>query len=83
MPFAVRRAARRTAKDGPGAWCTSPIVVRLVAWRTASRLAHGKSPVAAAILGQFAVRLPHSARQIDLIFFIFFLFFTSKNSQKT
>jgi hypothetical protein len=48
----------------------------------APRLAHGKSRVAAAILGQFVVRLPHGARQIDLIF-IFFLFFTSKNSQKT
>jgi hypothetical protein len=48
----------------------------------ASRLAHDKSPVAAAILGQFAVRLPHGARQIDLII-LFFPVFKSKNSQKT
>jgi hypothetical protein len=47
----------------------------------ASAMAHGKGTILAAILGQFVVRLPHSARQIDL-FFIFFLFFTSKNSQK-
>jgi hypothetical protein len=41
--------------------------------------AHGKSPVAAGILGQFAVCLPYDARQIDPIV-LFFLFFTSKNS---
>jgi hypothetical protein len=44
--------------------------------------AHDKGTILAAILGQLAVRLPHGARQIDLIF-LFFLFFTSKNSQKT
>jgi hypothetical protein len=49
----------------------------------ASPMAHGKSPILAAILGQFAVRLPHNARQIDLIFLFFLLFFMSKNSQKT
>jgi hypothetical protein len=41
--------------------------------------AHDKGTILAAVLGQFAVCLPHDARQIDL-FFIFFLFFTSKNS---
>jgi hypothetical protein len=44
--------------------------------------AHGKRTILAAVLGQFAVRLTHSAWQIDLIFFYFFLFFTSKNSPK-
>jgi hypothetical protein len=43
--------------------------------------AHDKRTILAALLGQFVVRLPHDARQIDL-FFYFFLFFTSKNSQK-
>jgi hypothetical protein len=30
--------------------------------------AHGKGTILAAFLGQFVVRLPHGARQIDLIF---------------
>jgi hypothetical protein len=41
--------------------------------------AHGKGTILAAVLGQFAMRLPHGAWQIDLFFF---LFFRSKNSQK-
>jgi hypothetical protein len=36
--------------------------------------AHGKGTILAALLGQFAVRLPHGARQIDQFFFIFFCF---------
>jgi predicted LPLAT superfamily acyltransferase len=62
--------------------------VRLVAGRTAKngqcavrRPRHDKRTILAALLGQFVLRLPHGARQIDL-FFYFFLFFTSKNSQK-
>jgi hypothetical protein len=43
--------------------------------------AHGKGTILAALLGQFAVRLPYGARQIDQIF-LFFSVFTSKNSQK-
>jgi hypothetical protein len=43
--------------------------------------AHGKGTILAAFFGQFPVRLPHGARQIDQNF-LFFLFFTSKNSQK-
>jgi hypothetical protein len=46
-------------------------------------LAHDKSPVAAAILGQFVVRLPHGARQIELIFFIFSPVFHVQKFQKT
>jgi hypothetical protein len=49
----------------------------------ASPQAHDKGTILAAILGQFVVRLPHSTRQIDLIFLIFFQFFMSKNFQKT
>jgi hypothetical protein len=44
--------------------------------------AHGKGTILAALLGQFAVLLPHGARQIDQNFLFFFLFFTSLNSQK-
>jgi hypothetical protein len=44
--------------------------------------AHGKGTILAALFGRFAVHLPHGARQIDQIFYFFFLFFTSKNSQK-
>jgi hypothetical protein len=36
--------------------------------------AHGKGTILAAILGQFVVRLPHGARQIDLNFFNFSCF---------
>jgi hypothetical protein len=36
--------------------------------------AHGKGTILAAVLGQFAVRLPHGARQIDLFFYFFFFF---------
>jgi hypothetical protein len=35
------------------------------------RLAHGKVPIPAAILGQSAVREAHDARQIDLIYLFF------------
>jgi hypothetical protein len=40
--------------------------------------AHGKSPVAAGILGQFAVCLPYDARQIDPIVLFFSVFHVQK-----
>jgi hypothetical protein len=40
----------------------------------ASAVAHSKGTILAAILAHFAVRLPHAARQIDLIFLFFFCF---------
>jgi hypothetical protein len=40
-------------------------------------------PVAAGTLGQFAVRLPYGARQIDPIFLIFFCFSHPEIPKKT
>jgi hypothetical protein len=40
--------------------------------------AHGKGTILAALLGQFAVRLPYGARQIDQIFLFFSIFHVQK-----
>jgi hypothetical protein len=90
MPFAVRLMARRMTKGDPGARCTSPIAVRLVARRTTK---NGQFAVRCprrttnlllrqVFLGQFAVGLPYSARQIDPIFLFFFCFSRPKISKK-
>jgi hypothetical protein len=77
LPCVVPFGARQRVVQAPGA----PVPLPCVWWRgrTAKKWsmcrappqAHDKGTILAALLGQFAVRLPHDARQIDLIFFCF------------
>jgi hypothetical protein len=71
---ASRGGVRQRMVQAHGGPCPLPCVVPLGARAKDGPGARCTSPI--------AVRLPHGARQIDLIFY-FFLIFTSKNSQKT